>query len=106
MIEFDLDWPMVLGLLVTVLLPLVVGLVTTRMTDSGAKAALLAGLAALTGLLTELGNALTSGESYNLAAGIILAITSFVVAVGLHFGLYKPTGVAATMQSVGATDKE
>jgi predicted Na+-dependent transporter len=101
MIDFDLNWTMVLGLVVSVLLPLVVGLVTTRMTDSGAKAALLAGLAALTGLLTEMANAISLEQPYNLAAGLIFAITSFVIAVGMHFGLYKPTGTSARLQAVG-----
>ncbi len=101
MIEFDIAWPTIIGMLVAVVLPLIVGLVTKRMTDSGVKAGLLAALAALTGALTEFGNMLTTGEPFNVAMALVMIVVAFITAVGMHFGLYKPTGAAAAVQSVG-----
>lgn len=100
-IAFAPNWIQVVTFLVTVALPLLVGLVTTRVTAPGRKAIYLAALAAVTGLGSELLSALTTATTYDLAAGLFLALTSFVLAVGLHFGLYKPTGAAAALQDVG-----
>ena len=102
MITFDVSWPLVIGLLVSTILPLVVGLVTTRVTHSGVKATVLAALSAVTGLLTELGNALTAGTEYNLGTGLVFALGAFLVATGLHYGLLKPTGASGVVQSVGS----
>jgi len=104
MLTFSLSWPLIIGLLVSTVLPLVVGLVTTRVTHSGAKAALLAGLAAVTGFLSELGNALTSGSTYDVGTGLVFALTSFLVAVGFHYGLLKPVGATAVVQDTGRTE--
>lgn len=102
MIEFDIPLPLVLGLLVSTVLPLLVGLVTKTVTSSGAKAALLAGLSAVNGLVVEFAASLNAGEPYNIGTGILLALGSFLVAVGLHFGIYKPTGTSQTLQEVGS----
>lgn len=105
MLTFSLSWPLIVGLLVSTVLPLLVGLVTTRVTDSGLKAILLAALAATTGFLGELGDALTSGTSYDVGTGLLYALAAFLIASGIHFGLYKPTGVSAKAQNVLVTPK-
>lgn len=102
MIEFDIPLPLVIGLLVSTILPLLVGLVTRYTTSSGVKAALLALLAAVNGLAVEFAAALGSGEPYNIGTGLVIALGSFLVAVGLHFGIYKPTGATETVQKVGS----
>ncbi|WP_066038645.1 hypothetical protein [Herbiconiux solani] len=102
MITFDLPPVLIVGLIVSTILPLIVGLVTKVVTDPGVKAIILAGLAAVTGLGTEFLNAITSGTSYDLGTGLVLAVTSFLIAVGLHFGIWKPTGAAGAVQRVGA----
>lgn len=93
------DWPLIVGMIVSVVLPILVGLVTKRVTASGTRAVILAILAAVTGLLTELGNALTAGVTYNLGMGLVFALASFLVAVGMHFGIYKPTGASTAAQN-------
>jgi hypothetical protein len=103
MIEFDVSIATVVGLLASVGLPLIVGLVTKTVTHSGVKAVLLAALAAIAGLLTELASALGSGEVYNLGQALVLALFSFLVATGIHFGLYKPLGVSQRMQEITLT---
>jgi len=98
-IAFTLDPALIIGLLVSTVLPLLVGLVTTRVTNGGIKAVLLAGLALVTALLTELGVAVSNGETYDLGRGLLIAIPTFLIAVGMHFGLWKPVGAATAAQS-------
>ncbi|QDP43582.1 hypothetical protein QDA09_gp45 [Microbacterium phage Tyrumbra] len=104
-VSIAFDWPIIVGMIVSVVLPLLVGLATTRITKSGVRATVLALLAAVTGLLTELGNALTAGVTYNLGMGLVFALASFLVAVGMHFGIYKPTGASTAAQNALGGDK-
>ncbi|WNN96057.1 membrane protein [Microbacterium phage Schimmels22] len=99
-ISFTLDPALVIGLLVSTVLPLLVGLVTTRVTHGGIKAVLLAALALVTSLLTELGVAVSNGVTYDLGQGLLLAIPTFLIAVGMHYGLWKPTGASTAAQEV------
>jgi len=105
-IVFNLPPALIIGLLVSTILPILVGLVTTRVTSGGIKAVILAALAAATGLLTELGNSIAAGVAYDLGQGLILAFGAFLIAVGLHFGLWKPTTVSAKAQAVLVKPKE
>lgn len=80
------------------ILPLLVGLVTTRARSAGRKALLLAALSVLTSLLTELIGALQTATVYNLGLALILGLGTFIVAVATHYGLLKPIGVSTTTQ--------
>ncbi|QZE10315.1 membrane protein [Microbacterium phage Luna18] len=104
-IAFTLDPALIIGLLVSTVLPLLVGLVTTRVTHGGVKAVLLAGLALVTSLLTELGAAVANDVAYDLGQGLLLAIPTFLIAVGMHYGLWKPVGASTAAQSVLVTPK-
>ncbi|MBK0418265.1 hypothetical protein JD276_04370 [Leucobacter sp. CSA1] len=101
MIEFVVPPALIIGVLVATVLPLLVGLVTSTITHPGKRAVLLAVLSAVTGLLSELGAALTDGTTYNLGIGLLTALAAFLTAVGMHFGLYKPTGTDKKLQSIG-----
>lgn len=92
-VTFTLDPAVVVQLLVAFLLPVLVGLVTTRVTSSGRRAWLLAGLTLATSLLVELGRALTAGTIYDLGVALLTALPAFVVSVATHYGLWKPAGV-------------
>lgn len=83
---------------VPVLLPVIVGLVTTRMTDSGVKAAVLAGLSVATGLLTGAVNAWTGGNAFDFGMSMADSLSAFTIAVATHYGLWKPTGVSHRAQ--------
>lgn len=91
----DLSRAEVIGLIVTLVLPILVGLVTTRVTSAGKKAVLLLALTAINGFLVELGNA---GPGYNVANGVFYTVIGFVTAVAMHFGFLKPTGVSGKAQ--------
>ena len=97
--EFNMDWILLLEFLLAVVLPLLVGLVTKTVTKSSTKALLHLALSAVAGFLTELLSALTSGTPFDIAAALIAAFTVFIVGVGMHFGLYKPTTLAAKAQA-------
>lgn len=95
----NLDMAYWLGLLVSVVLPVLVGLVTTRVTSGGAQAVLLLALSTLNGFLVEFA---APGPGYSVGTAAVLALVSFGTGVLTHFGLWKPTGVARKAQDVGA----
>jgi len=95
---------LLLGLVVSTILPLLVGLVTKTVTSSSWKAVWLALLAAASGLLAELLAATQAGRPYDFGIGLITALVGFITAVGMHFGLYKPTGLSTKLQRVGMKD--
>jgi len=92
----NLDSAYWLGLVVSVVLPVLVGLVTTRVTSAGAKAVLLLALSTANGFLVELAGPHDAGYSVGTAA--VLALVSFGTGVLAHFGLWKPTGVSGKAQ--------
>lgn len=102
MIVFAIDTAQVIGLFAGVILPVLVGLVTTRVTHGGVKAGLLAVLSVATNVLTELGDSLVNGTVYDLGAALVAGLGTFIVAVALHYGLFKPTGVSERAQSLGS----
>ncbi|WP_405888905.1 hypothetical protein OG762_37150 [Streptomyces sp. NBC_01136] len=85
-----------LGLVISVVLPVLVGLVTTRVTNAGVKAVILLGLSTLNGFLVELAGPHDAGYSVQTAA--VLALMSFGTGVLAHFGLWRPTGVSGKAQ--------
>lgn len=96
--SFTLDPALIIQLLISTVLPLLVGLITKTTTNPGVKAVLLAVIALATSLLTELGQAVARGETYDIGRGLLLALPTFLIAVGLHYGLWKPVGAAAAAQ--------
>ena len=99
---FTLDTVQVIGtLVVPVLLPVLVGLVTKQATNPGVKAVLLAALSLLTSVLTSYVSTASSGEVFDLGQALVLTVPTFVTAVATHYGLWKPTGVSETVQTVG-----
>lgn len=96
----SLDTAYWLGLLISVVLPVLVGLVTTRVTSPGVKAVLLLALTALNGFLVELAG--PHGDDYSVGSAVLLWGISFATGVLSHFGLWKPTGVSGKAQDVGS----
>jgi len=92
----QLDQAYWIGLLISVVLPVLVGLVTTRITHAGVKGVLLLALSTLNGFLVEYVGPHSDGYSVQTAA--VLAIVSFGVSVLTHFGLLKPAGISGRAQ--------
>lgn len=94
-----------LSLAVTVLLPLLVGLVTTRTVSPGAKAVLLLFAAAVKTLLEAWLQAANSGVDFALVPVAISVAVNFAIAVVVHFGLWKPVGASAAAQRTFTSDR-
>lgn len=92
----NLDQAYWLGLLVSVVLPVLVGLVTTRVTHAGTNDVLLLALSNITGFVVEYAGPLDAGYSVGTAA--VLALVSFGTGVLSHFGFWKPVGVSSKAQ--------
>lgn len=105
-IAFTLDPLTIVQFTVAFILPVIVGLITTRVTSSAIKAVLLAAATLVTSLLVELARALSAGEVYDLGVALLAALPTFVIAVAGHFGLWKPTGVSEKAQTVLVTSRE
>jgi hypothetical protein len=101
--QVTLDLAYWLGLVTSVVLPVLVGLVTTREHHEGVKAVLLLALSTLNGFLVEFGAPHPHGYSVGTAA--VLAVMSFATGVLTHFGLWKPTTVTARAQAFSLTRK-
>ena len=92
----DLSTPQaVVGLLVSTVLPILVGLVTTRVTSAGAKSVLLLVLTAVNGFCVEWA---ASGDGYDVWAGVLFWVVSLVTAVAVHFGVWRPIGASRLAQ--------
>jgi hypothetical protein len=103
MVAFTLDPAQVVQLVLTVFLPIGVGLVTTRTTKPAVKSWLLAGLTLATTVLTTLAQAIASHTAFDLGAALLLAVPAFAISVATYYGLWRPTGVAGAAQDVEAT---
>lgn len=88
----------IVALVINVFMPLVVGLVTKRVTSSGLKAILLAGITGGVSFVTEL---VKEESNFSLGTALLTWMLGFVVAVGVHFGLWRPTAIAGKMQDIG-----
>lgn len=96
----DLDKTYWIGLLVSVILPVIVGLITTRVTHAGMKAIALLAMSTVTGFVTEYAG--PHGDDYSVQTAVVLALVSFGTGVLIHFGLWKPAGVSAKAQDAFA----
>jgi hypothetical protein len=103
MFVFTLDPALVIQLLLAVILPIAVGLVTTRVTSGAKKAWLLAGLTLVTSIITGIGDAVASNAVFDLGRALFLALPAFCISVAMYYGLWKPTGVGQAAQDVEST---
>lgn len=103
MFVFTLDPALVIQLLLAVILPIAVGLVTTRVTSGSKKAWLLAGLTLVTSIVTGIGDAVASNAVFDLGRALFLSLPAFCISVAMYYGLWKPTGVGRAAQDVEST---
>lgn len=96
----------IVSLLVGVVLPLLTGLVTTVNVSASAKAIILLALSAATNVLSEFLQAITTHTAFDLGTTLLATLGTFLVGVGMHFGIWKPTGAAVALQRLGASKTE
>lgn len=97
MFDFSLPIPVVVQGLIAVVLPILVGLVTNRVTASDTKAILLLVLSTVTSGLTEFGAAY-GDHPFDVGLWLAGAVLTFVGGVAVHYGLWKPVGISEAVQ--------
>jgi predicted Na+-dependent transporter len=102
---YTLDTVGLLSLAVQVLLPIFVGLVTNAKISAAVKAVILLLLTAVGQLLMTWLSAATNHTHEDWKTWLWSTVVGFVLAVAVHFGLWKPTGVSAGAQSIGSSTK-
>jgi hypothetical protein len=80
-------------LLVSTILPILVGIVTKKVTHSGIKATLLALLSAATGAI----NSAVNNDGILSKETLFAAFIAWVIAVATYYGFLVPTGVSPTV---------
>lgn len=93
-----------LSMLITMLLPLLVGLVTKRSTSPGVKALLLLLFAAVKTFFTAWLDAANAGVEFLWTAVLISVVVNFAIAAVVHLGLWKPTGASGAAQDTLVKD--
>jgi hypothetical protein len=92
-----------IGLVLTVLIPILNGLLT-RWESTGARAILQLVLNAANGFFTEWLdslNGLGSGDAFNVAEALFRTVASLVVAIAVQAGVWAPLGVSDRAKSAG-----
>lgn len=87
----------VLNLVLAAVLPILVALVTARFANSGVKTLI---LVALTVLSTSLQHVFDDGGALQWRPFLLTTTLQFLMSVGFHFGLLKPTGITGAAGSV------
>lgn len=90
-----------LNIVVSLLLPLLVGLLTKQSWNSNLKAILLLAVAALSAGLTDV---ITAGSLEGWKLILEQTAINWLVAVATHFHVWRPTGVAAKVADIGVRD--
>lgn len=97
MVVLPLD---LLNLLLAAVLPMATALITARFANSSIKSIVLAALTVISTTLQEVFN--DNGE-FHWRAYLITTTFQFIVSVGLHFGLLKPTGVTGAHGAIASS---
>ena len=92
MLTFEFSLVTLLQFVLAIVLPLLVAIVTTRVTSGRKRGILLAAITLVTGLLTQIVGALVSGTPLDLFSVVLTLLISFVISVGFHFGLWGASG--------------
>lgn len=100
MINFDLA--QVISLVIGVILPLLVGLVTKWETPSSFRAVLLLLLSAVSAFASEFLASMNNGTAFDVGATLLSVLGTFLIGVGMHFGLWRPSGASDAVKRVGS----
>jgi len=92
-----------LNLVVSLFLPLLVGLLTKQSWNGNLKAVLLLAVAAISAGVTDL---ITTGSLEGWKLLLEQTAINWLVAVATHFHLWRPTGAAASVAEIGVHDSQ
>lgn len=97
---FDFNSPIIamVQLGITMLLPLLVGLISTHFTHPGWKVAALGFLSLLGALGTGWLDATASGLEYDWLNNIANGVISWLFSIAAYYGIWKPPGITDRLQ--------
>jgi len=95
-----LDGWAALNLGIQFILPLLVGLVTTKLTGQKQQALLLLTLTLVATIAAQALEAHDAGLPLNLSQIIAVAIVNYAVSLLTHYGIWKPTGLSSLLLAV------
>lgn len=84
----------IVSIILGLVLPLFVGIVTTKVESSKLKGVLLLTASAVTGVLNSV---VTTGGALSKDT-IVAAVTAYVIALASYYGVWKPTGTTEYLQ--------
>lgn len=93
-----------IGLLITLVLPLLVGLLTKQSWSGTTKGAVLLGLAAVKTVLEAWLMATNKNVAFDFVPIVYTTLINFVIAVTVHFGLLRKSSLQRKAQNSGVTD--
>lgn len=85
-----------ISLLVGTLLPILVALITDRAASGAVKAVTLLALSAVSAFLSAWLVALNTAAAFDWSQTLFSVLVTFIVAVAMHFGLWKPAGASGS----------
>lgn len=89
-----------LSIILSVFLPILVGLATRESTHPGIKAVLLLALSIITSVVHSAYDAVQNNIHWSWQPVVYSAVISFIVGVTSHFGLWSPTGVSGVAAKI------
>jgi len=95
-------WLALVQLALVVILPVLVGLVTDRLSAGWLKVLLLGGLTFISTVLTALGVELSGGEAVDWPNVVGNGVITWLFSIGAYFGILKPVGVIDAAQKSSA----
>jgi hypothetical protein len=85
-----------ISLVVGTLLPILVALITDRAASGAVKAITLLALSAVASFLSAWLVAINTAADFDFSQAAFGVLTTFIVAVAVHFGFWKPVGASGS----------
>lgn len=102
---FEPSWPGVISTILTFVLPLLAAIVIRQSWGTGAKGLSLLLLASVKVFLEAVIANINAGVSFNVWVVLYGVALNFVIAVAMHFGLWRGTSVQQSLVNSGNTDR-
>lgn len=100
-LAFPIDWVAILQVVIAFVLPLLVGIVTKKTTNSTVKVVLLGGLSLVSSFLTQWLAASIAGTAYDGQQALLTGLVSWGISIASHLGVWVPTGATSKAQEFG-----
>ncbi len=94
-----------LGLVITFLLPLAVAFMTKHSWSAGKKGTVLLLLAAIKSIFEAWLMATNKGVAFDFVPTVYTTVVNFLIAVAVHFGLYRGTSLQRGLATSGVKDE-